>query len=166
LRHFLIKHFKLTHTIPVYNFAPRLEKGFFFCSAGSERIAVTTEGHIWGCQLFADYFNRKENTRDYSKYHFGHFETYKSDLQNINSRILPNYKKLSMDNFKTENRDCFLCPDIEYCLVCPVNAAFFSRSIGKIPDYFCRIQKIKINQKKLFWNFLKKKAPAIFQNED
>jgi len=166
LRFFLTRHFEQTHTIPVYNFIPKKKKGFFFCSAGTDRITITTDGHIWGCHLFSDYYYREKKTSGYEKFHFGHFETFKSNWQNTFPQIKSQYKKLSMDEYKADKRECFLCPDIQWCQVCPVNAAFSSGSIGTISEFFCRLQQLKIRQKKLFWNFLEKEESSAFQNPD
>ncbi len=46
--------------------------------------------------------------------------------------------------------DCYLCPELEDCEICPLNAAFNGSPLGKIPSYICEIQKIKIKEKKKF----------------
>jgi hypothetical protein len=46
--------------------------------------------------------------------------------------------------------NCYLCPDLEYCQICPINAAFTGSPLGKIPGYVCEIQRIKAKEKKEF----------------
>jgi len=45
---------------------------------------------------------------------------------------------------------CFLCPQLENCAVCPINASFSGYRLGKVPSYLCEIQKIKIKEKEKF----------------
>jgi hypothetical protein len=70
-----------------------------------------------------------------------------------------------MDNFSTEKTYCFLCGDIESCNVCPVYVAYSTSSLGKIPGWVCKINKIKMRMKKIFTeNFKKiKKIPKTIE---
>jgi len=51
-----------------------------------------------------------------------------------------------MDHYATLDRDCFLCPEIEYCSVCPISSSLPDYPLNKIPGFICKIQKIKINE--------------------
>ena len=66
-----------------------------------------------------------------------------------------NYKLFRMDEFRTAERWCFSCDKVEKCSVCPVMAAFSGSSIGTVPDYVCKINKIKIKEKEKFFEELK-----------
>jgi len=70
--------------------------------------------------------------------------------KNIYPRILSNYARLSMDNFSASRLGCFLCPELENCEACPINASFSGNPLGEIPSYLCKIQKIKIKEKEKF----------------
>jgi hypothetical protein len=113
-------------------------------------LAITPDEKIWGCFLFPDYFKGKENSLEHKNFSFGSLDDFIEGHKNLYLRISSNYARLSMDNFSTSRMKCFLCPEIEKCAVCPINASFSGHSLGKIPSYLCEIQKIKIKQKENF----------------
>jgi hypothetical protein len=125
-------------------------KRIFHCSAGKERVAVTPDGHIWGCFLFPDYFYGKEDSPEYKKFCFGSLDKFHRESEKIYPKISSNYASLSMDNFSTSKMECFLCEELEKCFACPINAAFSGHPIGEIPSCMCKIQKIKIKQRQNF----------------
>lgn len=143
LNEYLSRYYKKYGSIPVVNLRKDNAKGVFFCSAGQNRLAITPEGKIWGCHLFPDYFEEKENSKKFKKYFFGNLNSFTKNHEVIYPKISSNYKKLSMDNFRTSKMECFLCSDLESCSVCPINAAFSSNQIGVVDNYLCEIQKIK-----------------------
>ena len=150
LRKIAVEHHKRTGNIPVINFRDTQKKGIFHCAAGKDRMAVSPNGGIWGCFLFADFFEGKGNTSEYSNYFFGDLEDFMRNHENIYPRISSNYAALRMDNFRTSRTECFLCREYKNCAVCPVNAALSGTPIGQIPDHICEIQKIITREKKLF----------------
>jgi len=150
LREIVLNHYKIKGNIPVINFRENHGKGIFYCAAGKDRLAVTPEEKIWGCFLFPDFFKGREKTLEYQKFYFGQLDNFIENHKNIYPRISSNYTHLSMDNFSTSTMRCFLCSELENCVVCPINAAFSGVPLGKIPDYICEIQKIKIKEKKKF----------------
>jgi len=154
----LISNYRETGAIPVLNFRNHTSgKGLFACSAGKERMAITPEGKLWGCYLFHDFFKGKEKTKDYSKYFFGDLDSFIDHHKTLYSEMLPNYIDLRMDNFRSEESYCFLCPDIYSCDVCPVYAAYSSGVLGKIPGWICKINK----QKKKMKNYFHKKICEV-----
>lgn len=148
LRKIILSHYKRSGNIPVTNFRKENNKGIFYCSAGSDRVAVSPEGQIWGCFLFAEYFKSKENSQDYEQFYFGDLDSFTKNYEKIFPQISSKYAQLSMDNFSTPNMKCLFCSELENCTVCPINAAFSGNPLGKIPTYICEIQKIKIRQRK------------------
>ncbi|MFQ6108507.1 MAG: hypothetical protein ACE5L7_03020 [Candidatus Aminicenantales bacterium] len=134
--------------IPVVNFQKAPKKGIFSCAAGKDRLAVSPEGKIWGCYLFADYFRGKEKSTGYRKFFFGSLDDFMKDYGRIYPHICSNHTRLSMDNFSTPHMECLFCSELEECAICPINAAFAGSPIGKIPAYMCEIQKIKIKERK------------------
>ena len=143
----LVNNFKRKANIPVIDFREESEKGIFCCAAGKNRMAITPDEKIWGCFLFPDYFQGKENSPEYQKFYFGPLDNFIENHKSIYPRILSNYTGLSMDNFSTSRLECFLCPELENCAVCPINASFSGNPLGEIPSYLCKIQKIKIKEK-------------------
>ncbi len=150
LRKILVSNHKRKGKIPVVNFREESGKGIFYCAAGKDRLAVTPDEGIWGCFLFPDYFRGKENSPEYQKFYFGQLDDFIENHKTIYPRISSNYARLSMDNFSASRLDCFLCPELENCAVCPVNASFSGNPLGEIPSYLCKIQKIKIKEKAKF----------------
>jgi radical SAM protein with 4Fe4S-binding SPASM domain len=151
-----LDYYKNTGEIRLVNFREDDQKGIFYCSAGRDRLAVSTDGKIWGCHLFADYFKDRENSPQYEEYCFGNLGNLGRRPENVFSKIHSNYSQLSMDNFSTKATKCFLCPDLESCTICPMNVSFAGHSLGEIPDYVCAIQKIKIREKEKFSEGLSK----------
>ncbi len=162
LRKIVISYYKEKGSIPIKNFTDYLGKGIYYCAAGNDRFAVSADGGIWGCDLFADYFKGKEKSSEYSKFYFGELDAFIKDHEKIYPRIFPNYSRLSMDNFSTPNMKCFLCQKLEDCSICPVNAAFSSGHLGKVPSYVCEIQNIKIDEIRKFKQELKEIKPKLY----
>ena len=150
LRKKLLIHNKRKKSIPVINFREDPKKGIFFCTAGKDRLVLTPEEEIWGCFLFPDYFKEKERSPDYSKFFFGKLGNFIKDYEAQYPHISTNYAWLSMDNFATADMKCLMCPDLENCTVCPINAAFSGLPLGLIPDHICRIQKMMSKEKRKF----------------
>lgn len=130
-------------SFPIKMFNEEKDTGIFHCAAGRNRLAITTDGQVWGCFLFADYFREKRRTPEFNKYYFGILDDFIANGQAAYLDKLSSYSWLSMDNFKTEETDCFLCPELEYCRICPISAAFSGLPLGRIPDHLCTIQRIK-----------------------
>ncbi len=150
LREIVVEHYKRKGNVPLINFRDRQQKGIFYCAAGKDRLAISTDGDIWGCFLFPDYFKGKENAPEYSKFFFGNLEDFIENHEDFFPEIASNYAELRMDNFRTSKTECFLCKEYKNCAVCPVNAALSGASIGQIPDHICEIQKIIIHEKENF----------------
>ncbi len=146
----LVNNYKRKGNIPVVNFREEPGKGIFYCAAGKDRLAITPDEEIWGCFLFPDYFKGKEHSLEYQKFYFGPLDDFIENHKSIYPRILTNYARLSMDNFSSSRLGCFLCPELENCAVCPINASFSGNPLGEIPSYLCKIQKIKIKEKEKF----------------
>lgn len=146
----LLTHYKTKGNIPVTNFREESGKGIFYCAAGKDRLVITPDKEIWGCFLFADYFKWRKNSPEYQKFYFGTLDDFIKNHKNIYPRISSNYSHLSMNNFSTPHMECFLCPEIENCAVCPINASFSGNPLGKIPSFLCEILKIKIKEREKF----------------
>jgi len=146
----LVGNFKRKGNIPVLNFREEPDTGIFYCAAGKDRLAITPDEEIWGCFIFPDYFKGKENSPEYQKFYFGSLDDFIENHKSIYPRILSNYARLSMDNFSSSRLGCFLCPELENCAVCPINASFSGHPLTKIPSYLCKIHKIKIKEKEKF----------------
>jgi len=158
---FLVIHYKETGKIPVKNFqgtVPGTDSapgaGTFRCSAGINNMAVTPEGKLWGCYLFHDYFKTREKNRhlQYRDYYFGTLTDFIVDHETATCypRILANYSQLCQDFFQVDGRFCFLCQEVGNCMVCPVNAAYSTGSLGKISCRQCELIKIQKNAQRDF----------------
>jgi len=150
LRKILVAHYRRKRVIPVMDFREKPGRGVFYCAAGKDRLAVTPDEEVWGCQLFPEYFKVRKNSAEFKKFFFGTLDNFIANYKNIYARIYRNYTWLSTDNYSTAAMDCYLCPELEDCQVCPVNAAFSGSPLAKIPDYVCEIQRIKAEEKKKF----------------
>jgi sulfatase maturation enzyme AslB (radical SAM superfamily) len=147
----LLAHYGKTREIPVLSFRKRDTEGFFYCAGGQDRMAVTSEEHVWGCDLFADYFLGKEELPAYHEYYFGDLNTFAQNHKKVYPKISSNYTRLAMDNFATSHRECLFCSNLEDCSICPMVAAFTGAVIGEIPSFVCAIKKIRMAEQKKFW---------------
>jgi len=158
LEDFLVLFYKKTGTIPVKNFQTTGEKKVrnkspFHCSAGRHQVAVTPEGKVWGCFLFHDYFKTRENDPQYQDYYFGTVTDVIANHETCYPEVLANYSELRQDFFTVEGKKanfCFLCEYLEGCMVCPVNAAYSTGSLGKISWRQCKLMKIQRNAHRAF----------------
>jgi len=155
VRRILLPHYGKTREIPVLSFRERDTKGFFYCAGGQDRMAVTSEEHVWGCDLFADYFRGKEKLPEYHDYFFGSLDTFAKNHKKVFPKISSNYAKLSMDNFATPHMNCLFCSNLENCSVCPISATYAGAPIGEIPSFVCKIKKIKIRERDKFQEEIK-----------
>ena len=113
-------------------------------------ITVTASGKVWGCPLFYEYSLRHPNFADLNKYFYGELQTLNPLARETIVGISNNYAELRMDAFQTDSGECFLCPDIGYCTVCPVIKSLANVPLTKIPHHVCEIQKILISERKRF----------------
>ena len=139
-------HYQRTGELPLVNFTEITRRRIACCSAGQNRFSITPTGEIWGCPLFPDYFERFGDRKVAKEYRFGKFVEIRENFHEICKNIFYNYAQLRMDNCSTSKNECFLCPDIGFCSVCPVSSSFSGAPLNKIPDYLCQIQKIKIQK--------------------
>lgn len=148
----LISNYRKNGSVPVSNFRASHRTGnvLFGCNAGKDRMSVTPDGKLWGCYSFHDYFKGKETADEYSKYCFGNLVDLTGHRESLPPGILSNYAALRMDNFECEDSYCFLCGDIFSCRVCPVNAAYSTSVLGKVPGWVCKINKVRTKMRAHF----------------
>jgi len=155
LRYYLKGIYRTAGTIPVIKYRNPPEKHLFECTGGKDRMALSPDGTLWGCYLFAEYFKGKEHTEEYQKFCFGDVDSIAS---NYFIKFILNgksYSDLKMSCFYSPHMHCADCEELSLCRVCPVIAAFTSQTLGKIPSWTCEIQKIWRREKEAFWSELK-----------
>lgn len=154
---FLVLYYQEKDIIPVVDFKPSQDpspKGFV-CMAGQNRIAISPDRGVWGCYLFHDYLKERKDDDDYGRYYFGKLDDFIKDYNTLYPQILVNYSELRQNFFFTENQDCFLCHEVEHCRTCPVNAAYSTSLIGKIPPWLCHLNRIQNEAKEKFLKKIK-----------
>ena len=163
LTDYLLPYYKEKGHIPVKNFQAQVPAegsgpGIFRCGALESRMALTPEGELWGCHLFYDYFKTRKDNPRYRDYCLGTLTDFIDDSERAKrySRMMANYSELRQDYFQVKEKGgfCFLCEEVEGCVVCPVNAAYSSGSLGRISCHHCRLTKIQQKARK---NFHKKR---------
>lgn len=154
LRRMMLTSYKNTGRIPLDNYKKKTSKGIFVCHAGRDRMDLTPDGKLWGCNFFADYFKGKEKTEEYAKYCFGDFHSFVKNHDTIYPKILMNYSNLRMDRYFTSDTRCVECSDLYSCGACPADNLFFSSDIRKVVWWECEIKKICRSNKMQFWNEL------------
>lgn len=173
LTDYLAALYRETGNLPVSNFrgfipgnsgtGDRYEKkrGIFRCYAAKDRVAVTPEGKLWGCYLFHDFFKSRKDHPQYGDYYLGTLEEFISAEGKLKTGVAGSYSELRMDYFQAEQGYCFLCKEVAGCVVCPVNAAYSSGSLGKIPRRVCELIKIQRNAQEEFRQKLSLPDPAM-----
>jgi radical SAM protein with 4Fe4S-binding SPASM domain len=145
-----------TDRVPVENLTQRLRgPGVFRCSGSKDRLALTPEGQVWGCDLFAEHFKRVENPSILKDYHFGNIDDFIDRHAVIYPEKAPLYGQLRTDNFYTASTECFICEYLPECGICPMEAAFSGLPLGEVPSYLCRIQRIKSESRKRFQSLVR-----------
>jgi len=167
LRDFLFSYYKQKGTIPVKNFqAPEtlveadtireMKRGIFRCNAGQDRLALTPGGLLWGCYVFHDYFRTRENHPEYADYYFGTLAEFINNHHTRYPEVMVNYSELHQDLFQVKKEDsdkkdfCFLCSYVDGCVVCPVNAAYSTDSMGVVSCRNCELKKIQRDAQRSF----------------
>jgi MoaA/NifB/PqqE/SkfB family radical SAM enzyme len=151
LRRFLRARYERTGALPVTNFRKPLGDGVFGCAAGQDRMALSPDGRLWGCYFYYDYARKRGGQDDGRRYCFGTPESFVRDRKRVYPEILRSYADLHMGTFWTDDRRCASCPDVQDCVVCPVDAAFSSGLIGRIMTNDCRIRGIFREQRARMW---------------
>jgi len=154
LRKWMLAIYKKTGNIPLRKFKKKASKGIFVCNAGRDRMALTPEGKLWGCHLFADYFKGKEHSDEYAKYCFGDLRSFVEQHQTIYPEVLENYSDLRTDRFYTKDLQCRECDDLYFCGACPADNLYYSSDIREVAGWTCELKKISRANKKLFWEEL------------
>jgi uncharacterized protein len=153
LADYLAFYYQETGGIPVKNFRPSEAKpGISRCSAGVDHMAVTPEGKLWGCFLFHDYFKTRVDDPQYREYSLGTLGDFSVDYETLYPGIMANYSELRQDFYQVEGKGCFLCPEVQACRVCPINAAYGTGTVGKISCQKCQLMKIEKNAREVFVN--------------
>lgn len=112
-------------------------------------MALAADGRLWGCTHYPEYFKGKEGTEEYHKYCFGTLDSFIDNHNKVYPEALSNYSKLCIFNFYTDENSCIQCPELDECDICPIDGAFSSSFIGKIPEWKCKIKKILRREKNL-----------------
>jgi uncharacterized protein len=160
MKNFLIRFYSHKGFIPLVNFRLDSSKGLFRCYAGKDRMAISADGKVWGCHLFADYYNSKESSEGHAKFCFGDLDSFSKYHEEIYPKIAANYDNLRMDQFHTSHLRCADCPELRECRVCPMDNMIQSRNFREIPDWVCEQKRMTRKIKKEFWEQLGDPLPA------
>jgi len=156
---YLTRYFKVHGIIPVRSFrpssVPKPVDHRFVCTAGNDRINVDPLGNIWGCHLFYDLVKERKDIEDANGYLFGHIDDFIANHQDLYPKAMEYYSDLRQDCFFASEKFCFTCEEVEHCGVCPVNAAYTTHLIGKIPPHICLLNKIQYLAKIRLHNLIK-----------
>jgi len=151
LREYLLDHYKEQGKIPITNFSKMEGKKVFSCGAGTENMALSPDGYLWGCSFFYDLARRQGEPLLKNSFCFGEVDEFKKNMNSIYPKVLEEYKPLKMEYFFAEEMFCQFCPDLKDCAVCPAEAAFSTNIIGMIPAHSCQLRKVIRRQVKEFW---------------
>jgi len=151
LRRWLFRFYEKTETVPFVDFRKGSVEGTFICTAGRDRMCVAADGTLWGCHFFIDYFRAHPDAQEQQPYSFGPLEVFIRSPERRYKKILKNYDLLHMEYCRTPKTLCLLCRFLDQCCICPVSAAFSSPCIGRVSASTCRISRLIMRQRDLFW---------------
>ena len=154
LKNYMLSFYLQNGYTPFMKFRKDRKRGVFSCYAARDRLAITADGKIWGCHLFADFYNGKKSTKEYSKYCFGDLHSFIEKSERVYPEISANYSNFRMDTFQTEDSLCVDCEEMEECKVCPMDNRIHGSSFKKIPRWICEHNKITREVKRDFWKEL------------
>ncbi|MCJ7679533.1 MAG: radical SAM protein [Candidatus Aminicenantes bacterium] len=133
--------FEAGEKIPVRNFRGGQSPGLFICGGGFQRLALTPDSKVWGCEHFFDYFRTGNRPEDRNKYCFGREDDGFKSWKTARRKIVRSVNKLQMRKFRTPSARCASCPELRLCFACPVTAAYASGKIGLITEWECLLRK-------------------------
>ncbi len=151
VRKFFLLSYRAWRTVPLVNFRRPDASGVFGCSAGLGRLALAPDGRLWGCYLYVDFFRAHPTPAVARRFCFGTVGDFIRGQGAFPPGVLANYARGRMDRAETTERACRTCGRLDRCSVCPPAAAMGSPDIGRIPIALCRINRIWIRQRDLFW---------------
>jgi MoaA/NifB/PqqE/SkfB family radical SAM enzyme len=151
IREYMLRFPRAGRTLPLINFRRPDVSGIFGCSAGRDRLALAPDGRFWGCYLYADFYRVHPTADVFRRFCFGTVGDFIRSGGNLDHNVLVHYSWGRMDWAETSERACGNCPRLDRCAVCPPAAALKSGKIGMIPVAVCRINRILIKQRELFW---------------
>lgn len=128
-------------------------KEVYRCGAGRGKMAVGTGGEVWGCFLFHDYFKNRRVDPRYKDFSFGNLDDFIAGFPRRYFQVLANYSDLRQEYFHAGGKPCFLCSEVESCMVCPVYAAYSGGGLGKISCTQCSLTKIEREARNEFNKF-------------
>jgi uncharacterized protein len=138
--------------VPLASFRETESDGIFACRAGRDRMALAADGTLWGCYLVADYFAGRSRSPESADYCFGSFGDFSGKARSIYVGILKNYARWRMDRCSTGKTFCPLCPQFSQCRICPMTVGLSGGTIGMIPEFLCRTNKVLFKERELFWS--------------
>ncbi len=133
-----IRQAGLHQACPSFFDAPK--PGMFACSS-SERITIDPQGGIWGCHQYYDLFNRHPTAADITRHRVGHICMRDEEIKELVTRW-PICQLYEQQQFMAGDEACLLCDQFTSCSQCPVNGAYSTGEIGRLPAWICRIQRI------------------------
>jgi sulfatase maturation enzyme AslB (radical SAM superfamily) len=153
-RRLVLAHFRRTGRLPLENFRERRAGGIFRCAGGRDRLALAPDGRVWGCYMFAGLDGRSGRRARAARVPLAGSATLdelRRNPEEVLARLRAWHDRLSMDAFRTAERECFLCPEVGRCAVCPAGAAAAGGApLGRIPVRVCRIQRLLLAARSRF----------------
>lgn len=153
---FFLSHYRDRQKIPLTSFRPPTgeAKQKSGCSGGWDRMSVTPDEQLWGCFVFHPYLKDKKGSEDYDTYSFGSLDDFMANHETIYPRILANHRTLKQECYFTESQPCFLCGEVEDCSACPVDCAYATGFIGKLPPWYCGVSRVLRGVREVFFKKL------------
>lgn len=134
----LIREKGLVDACPTFFTPPK--PGQFTCSSET-RLTIDPEGYIWGCHQFYDLFQQQPGCGSLTRHRVGHVDMPQGDLKSLLADW-PACEGYEQRQFLAGDEACLVCDQFRFCAQCPVNGAYTTHVLQRLPPWVCGIQKV------------------------
>jgi radical SAM protein with 4Fe4S-binding SPASM domain len=127
----------LTEACPSFFTPP--SPGQFTCKS-ENRLTIDPEGYIWGCHEFYDLFQQHPRCGSLARHRVGHVDMPRGELQALLAQW-PVCEGYEQRQFLAGDEACLVCDLFQFCAQCPVNGAYTTHELRRLPPWVCGIQR-------------------------
>jgi len=126
----------------ILNFSGHSSLNGMTCSAGKDRLAVSADGRIWGCQAPAAHAGNGSGFPEVSAYCLG--DVYEMSPRSMGDPMdrRKEMEAMQMDLLFAPDAPCTSCRHLIHCDLCPYELSLLMRKWGTIPAWVCEIARI------------------------
>ncbi len=129
--------------IPVSLFKRKKADRMFCCNQGENSLTIDTDGNIWGCYRFCDYFKLNRGGQDSRAFNFGNILNLDNIIEWIDQNGIEINRSFRTDRYMTSDHQyCFKCEYNRSCRICPANSVLSTSSFWVVPEWQCKVNQL------------------------